>query len=78
MESIFSTPDIVLAATLHVSGYRLLCISLAGNKGHFVFEGVHTEFVEQFDLKAITVEPQDFNNAIKSLTSAVRRQLGRC
>lgn len=71
----FSTQDIVLAATLKTQGHMLVRIDKEGNKGIFCFENVPHEVIMQFDLHHIMVEPQDFNNAIKSLTTAARRML---
>jgi hypothetical protein len=69
----FSTTDIVLAAALKVKGYKLLTIEKNGNKGTFKFENVSDEFLGEYDLGQVSVEPVAFNNAIKSLTSAARR-----
>ena len=70
----FNTTDIVLAATLKVLGYTLISIEKTGNKGTFIFDGVQEEVITTFDTGRCTVEPVSFNNAIKSLTTAVRRQ----
>ena len=70
----FNTTDIVLAATLKVLGYTLTHIEKSGNKGTFFFEGVEGEIIVKFDTGRCSVEPVSFNNAVKSLTTAVRRQ----
>lgn len=71
----FSTQDIVLAATLKAAGYALSRIDKDGNKGIFCFTDVSSDIIMKFDLRQITVEPIDFNNCIKSLTTAARRIL---
>lgn len=75
MKKEYKTSDIVLAASLKVSGYALESIELNGNKGIFVFVGVTNEFLLDFDLGKTRVEPVAFNNAIKQLTTSVRRML---
>lgn len=69
----YKTADIVLAASLKVGGYTLSSIELQGNKGIFVFEEVDADFLTQFDLGKLQVEPVSFNNTIKQLTTSVRR-----
>lgn len=71
----FSTQDIVLAATLKTNGHSLVRIDKDGNKGIFCFTNVSSDTIMKFDLRQLSVEPQDFNNAIKSLTTAARRIL---
>lgn len=71
----FETQDIVLAATLKVHGYKLDRIEKTGNKGTFFFIGVDNGVVTDFDTGNCKVEPIAFNNAIKSLTTATRRQM---
>ena len=67
------TQDIVLAATLKVLGYKLDHIEKVGNKGIFLFNDVHQEVVNDYDLGNLKVEPVAFNSAIKALTTASRR-----
>jgi hypothetical protein len=69
----YETTDIVLAAVLRTQGYKLHEIKLNGNKGIFKFLDVPTEVLSAFDTGSLLVEPVSFNNAIKSLTTAVRR-----
>lgn len=73
MMEVFKTTDIVLAAVLKLKGYELDEIIRNGNKGTFVFAGVDDEVIEEFDLGKSRVEPVTFNNAIKQLTTSVRR-----
>lgn len=68
-----STSDIVLASTLKVKGFILNRIEKNGNKGIFIFDDVDVSIVEDYDLGKCLVEPISFNNAIKALTTAVRR-----
>ncbi len=71
----FYTQDIVLAAVLKVKGFILDRIEKNGNKGTFYFIDVDKHLVGDYDLGKITVEPTGFNNAIKALTTAIRRQV---
>ena len=73
----YKTQDIVLAATLKVSGYNLVDIELHHTKGIFVFEDVTETVISEFDLGQCQVEPVEFNNTIKFLTTSVRRKLNR-
>ena len=75
MSKLFDTQDIVLAATLKVYGYKLDRIEKTGNKGTFFFENVESVVVTDFDTGNCKVEPIAFNNAIKALTTATRRQV---
>lgn len=75
MHSSFNTQDIVLAATLKVYGFKLDRIEKTGNKGTFVFSNVDSQTIIDFDTGNTKVEPVAFNNAIKALTTATRRQL---
>lgn len=70
----FGTPDIVLAATLKTLGYSLSRIEKSGNKGTFYFMDIPNEIINEFDMGQCKIEPISFNNHIKSLTTAVRRQ----
>ena len=71
----YRTTDIVLAASLKVHGFSLSNIERVGNtnKGTFVFAEVDQEFITDYDLGKVQVEPVAFNNAIKQLTTSVRR-----
>lgn len=73
MTNEFRTTDIVLAASLKVHGYNMTSIERSGNKGTFIFLQVDDDFIQQFDLGNVAVEPVTFNNAIKQLTTSVRR-----
>lgn len=70
----YKTSDIVLAASLRVHGNDLSSIELQGSKGIFVFDQVDEQFLQDFDLGKIKVEPIIFNNTIKQLTTSVRRK----
>lgn len=74
MHTTFNTQDIVLAATLKVYGFKLDRIEKTGNKGTFFFDNVEKSIVADFDTGNCKVEPVAFNNAIKALTTATRRQ----
>jgi hypothetical protein len=69
----FKTTDIVLASFLRVSGCTLANIDKCGNKGTFVFKDVDESLVSAYDLGQALVDPVQFNNTIKSLTTSVRR-----
>lgn len=69
----YRTSDIILAACLKVNGYEMTSIEKQGNKGIFIFSDVSEEFILNYDLGKMLVEPVAFNNAIKQLTTSVRR-----
>lgn len=69
----YKTSDIVLAAFLRLSGCQMSGIDKQGQKGTFVFVNVPDELVVDYDLGKARVEPVSFNNAIKQLTTSVRR-----
>jgi hypothetical protein len=72
----YKTTDIILAACLKINDYELDSIKKGeSNKGIFIFKNVPKEFVADYDLGKIQVEPVTFNNAIKQLTTSVRRML---
>ena len=69
----YITTDIILASTLKVYGHRLTSITLNGNKGSFHFADVPDDLLMNFDLGKCLVEPLMFNNALKALTTSVKR-----
>lgn len=69
----YRTTDIILAACLRLNGYDMTDIELNGTKGTFCFADVEDSFVQDYDLGKCRVEPVAFNNAIKQLTTSVRR-----
>lgn len=70
----YKTSDIVLASCLKINGFILDTIELdSTGKGTFVFTGVNDEFIHDFDLGKVLVEPIGFNNTLKQLTTSVRR-----
>jgi len=73
----FRTSDIILAACLKLDDIEMIKIELNGNKGTFVFANVDQSYVDDYDLGKCQVEPVTFNNAIKQLTTSVRRMLNR-
>ena len=73
MQQLYKTSDIVLAAFLRLNGCKMLEIEKQGQKGTFVFESVNDSLIRDYDLGKGAVEPVAFNNAIKSLTTSVRR-----
>lgn len=73
MTNVYSTTDIVLAATLRCLGYKLANIVKNGNKGTFQFESVDEDVLNKYDLGELRVEPSEFNHNIKALTTASRR-----
>jgi len=76
MNETYKTTDIILAACLKINGYELDSIKKGEtNKGIFVFRDVPKEFIADYDLGKLQVEPVTFNNAIKQLTTSVRRML---
>ena len=73
----FKTSDIILAACLKLNDVEMIRIELSGSKGTFVFEDIDQEYVDSYDLGKCRVEPVTFNNAIKQLTTSVRRMSNR-
>lgn len=73
----FRTSDIILAACLKLNDVEMIKIELNGNKGTFVFVDVDQSYVDDYDLGKCQVEPVTFNNAIKQLTTSVRRMSSR-
>jgi hypothetical protein len=73
----YSTQDIILSAVLKVEDYQLDEIELMGNKGIFHFLDVDAQILSDYDCGKILVEPVEFNNALKNLTTAVRSQKQR-
>ena len=73
MEEFYKTTDIILAACLRLNDYDMVMIEKEGNKGTFVFTNVDLDFVTDYDLGKVRVEPVAFNNTIKQLTTSVRR-----
>lgn len=73
MKKEYRTTDIVLAASLRVHNFKMTLIEVTGNRGTFIFENVDDAFLTQYDLSKCSVEPVAFNNAIKQLTTSVRR-----
>jgi len=73
VNTIYKTSDIVLAAYLRTTGHTLHTIEKEGQKGTFVFNDVPDTAVSEYDLGNARVDPIAFNNAIKALTTSVRR-----
>lgn len=71
----YHTVDITLAAVLKETGYSLDRITINNKKGTFVFLNVESEFIENFDKGNLLVEPVSFHNAIRTLTTAIKRQV---
>lgn len=71
----YKTTDIILAASLRVHGYEMKSVEKDGNKGVFVFNDVDQDFITTYDLGKVRVEPVEFNNIIKQLTTSARRML---
>lgn len=73
MDRSIETNDIVLAAVLRTRGFNLDRIEKIGTRGVFCFSNVPDSLVTEVDLGKCLVEPVSFNNAIKVLTTSVRR-----
>lgn len=71
----FKTSDLVIAAVLKTSGKELTNIELKGTRGIFVFKDVDSDFLNDIDMGNILVEPTEFHNTTKQLTSIIRRKL---
>lgn len=70
----FKTSDLVIAAVLKTSGKELTTIEMKGMRGIFVFKDVEQSFLNDIDMGNVLVEPNDFHNTTKQLTSIVRRK----
>ena len=73
MTELYKTSDIILAACLKLNGFTMQSIERTGRKGIFVFENIDQDFITEYDLGNVKVEPVAFNNQIKALTTSVRR-----
>jgi len=71
----YKTTDIVLAACLRLENVVLTDIEIEGTKGTFCFADVSDTFITEYDLGHLQVEPVTFNNAIKQLTTTIRRKI---
>lgn len=69
----YHTTDIILASVLKVNNVKFLGINVTGKRGTFLFEDAPADLLSAFDLSQCRVEPVQFNNTIKQLTTAVRR-----
>jgi hypothetical protein len=69
----YKTTDIVLAASLVVHNHKMVKIEVIGSRGTFVFENTNQDFLDDYEYGKCLVEPVSFNNAIKRLTTSVRR-----
>lgn len=75
MNNTYTTTDIVLAAALRLHGVDMIGIEKTGTKGTFIFDGHPTEWIDKYDMGMMKVEPRQFNDMIKALTTTVRRAL---
>jgi len=73
----YETSDIVLAACLRLLCIEMVDIEVIGNKGTFIFANVDPNIINEYDLGRCNVEPVAFNNAIKQLTTSVKRMTQR-
>lgn len=73
----YATTDITLASVLKENGNTLDRIVCQGNKGIFYFLDVDSETLINYDTGKLLVEPVSFHTAIKTLTTAVKRQIQR-
>lgn len=71
----YATTDIILAAVLKSSNFKLNRIQIQGNKGIFYFYEVPKDLLSSFDKQELKVEPISFHSSVKQLTTAVKRQL---
>lgn len=69
----YKTHDIVLAAYLVTTGYKIDTISIiSNNKGTFNFSHVDETVIDNYMLAKGSVEPITFNTNLKQLVTAVR------
>jgi hypothetical protein len=71
----YATTDITLASVLKEGGYVLDRIRVQGTKGIFYFKDVPDEMLVNYDTGKLLIEPVSFHSAIKTLTTAVKRQV---
>lgn len=71
--TIFETTDICLAAYLLTKAHKITKIDKLGNKGTFFFKDVDPSEITDFDTGQGLVEPQQFHQSIRQLTTACRR-----
>lgn len=74
----YETHDIVLAATLKISGCQLDKITVSDNgQGLFYFVNVPTKLLDDFDMDKSSVEPKIFNQTVRNLITGVKRMSER-
>lgn len=73
----FHTSDIRLASYLLVKNHEIQKIKTEGNKGTFYFNNIDNNIIIEFDTGRARVEPVNYNEQIKRLTTSVRRQASR-
>lgn len=73
MKTEFSTTDITTAAYLVATQHRLARVEKAGSKGTFIFNDIDPSLITEYDLGHAMCEPTAFHQAIRQLTTAVRR-----
>jgi len=67
--------DIVLAACMKLNLIRIDRISVHGSRGTFHFKDVPEQFLTDFDSGNVLVEPCTFHAEIRSLNTAIKRQI---
>ncbi len=77
MGDVYKTSDILLASCLKIDGHQMTAIEVEGNKGTFVFSRVPDQYLIEYDLGNLKVEPVSFNNMVMQLTTSVRRMTQR-
>lgn len=71
----YETCDVVLAAYLLTTGYKVDSISIVeSNRGVFHFKHVDESVLDNYMLAKGSVEPMDFNTKLKQLVTAVRQK----
>lgn len=73
MHQEYKTSDIVFASFLRLNKCQMLRIEKEAQKGTFVFANVSDDLIADYDLGNALVEPVAFHNAIRQLTTSVRR-----
>lgn len=72
----YATSDITLSTVLKENGNTLDRISLNGSKGIFYFLDVEEDTLINYETGKLLVEPVSFHTTLKTLVSAVQRQIG--
>ena len=69
----YNTQDLCLAAYLKLNGAKIVSITKDGSRGTFHLSDVDQQLLTAFSIGEATVEPQQYNNMVRTLTTSVKR-----